>query len=186
MAQPLDETDTRQKRRRPCARLRYRLARDAHGHLDVLERREFRQQVVKLEDETDVAVAELDARGIAHRRQLVVPDADRPAVHRIQAAERMQQRALPHPRRADDREHRARFHRETQIAQHVNPLRAHLVELVQRLDCDERHLDPKSRIPNPKSQRGAAARLLIWNLGFAIWGLTHSNLNAWTGSSRDA
>ena len=57
-----------EQRRCPLPRLCERDAGDPHRHLDVLERREFRQQMMELEDEADVPVPELDQRRITHRR----------------------------------------------------------------------------------------------------------------------
>src|SRR5204862_3539694 len=98
-----------------------------------------------------VAVPELDQRIVGQRRQLALGDAHRSAVDAIEPAKRVQQRALPYAGRADDGEHLAVLDGEVEIAQHVNPLRAHLVILVEAFDTDERHSNPKTQIPKPKS-----------------------------------
>ena len=77
---------------------------------------------MKLEHEADVAVAKRDARFVVHRRDLVLADADLAAVDRVEAAEHVQQRALPHARRAHDRDHLALLDGQIEIAQHVQAL----------------------------------------------------------------
>ena len=81
-----------------CARPRIfqRTTSDAHRHLDVLRRIELRQQVVKLEDEPDVAVAELHERVVAQRPQVGIGDANLPRICAIESTEKVKQRALPH------------------------------------------------------------------------------------------
>src|SRR5438093_10647234 len=104
MFEALAQTDAREQRGRAATRLDDRLARNPHRHLHVLERVKFRQQVMKLEDKTDMPVPKLDKRSVRHRRELVILEADRSAVDAIEAAKRMQQRALPDSGCADDRE----------------------------------------------------------------------------------
>ena len=58
---------------------------------------ELRQQVVELEDEPDVAVAELDQRRVAHRRQVVPADARSPASARSRPPSRCSSVLLPTP-----------------------------------------------------------------------------------------
>src|SRR5262245_14543599 len=140
MPQPFAQAYSPQQRRRPMTGVVDGLARDAHRHLDVLERVEFWQQMVKLKNETDIAVPELDQRGVAHRRQFLLLNANRSAVDAIQAAERVQQRALANPRSADDSDHLAAFDRQIEVAQYMNLLRTDAVVLVQALNGYERHL----------------------------------------------
>ena len=66
--QALTEADALQQFFRATRRFACRHPRNPHRHLDVLERRELRQQVMELEDEADVPVPELDQRRITHRR----------------------------------------------------------------------------------------------------------------------
>ena len=95
MRQPLAETDAPQQFLGARPRLGQRHPRDAHRHLGVLERGELGQQVVELEDEPDLPVAERDD---ARRRQSGVSSvpsiAIAAAVDAIEAAEHVQQRAL--------------------------------------------------------------------------------------------
>src|SRR5207248_1850728 len=75
--------------------------------LRVLERAELRQQMVELEHEPDAPVAERDDVRVGKARQRHAVDRNRPLIDAIEAAEHVQQRALPHPGRADDRHHLA-------------------------------------------------------------------------------
>src|SRR6266850_8445627 len=127
MHQPLTKADARQQGGRAASRLGDGVTRDPHRHLDVLERAEFGKQVMKLKDEADVPVAELDERPVGHRGELVILDPDRSAVDSIEPAERMEQRALADAGGTNDSEHLARLDREIEIAQHVNALRANLI-----------------------------------------------------------
>ena len=73
---------------------------------------------MKLEDEADLPVAERDDLGIRQRRQLRLADPDGAAIGAIEATEHVQQRALPHPRRANDGHHLPGVDAEVEIAQH--------------------------------------------------------------------
>ena len=95
MRQPLAEPDAAQQLLGARPRLGHRHPRDPHRHLGVLERGEFRQQVMKLEDEAD-------AGGSGTRRprrrgsvgQTRAADRDPSLVDAIEPAEHVQQRAL--------------------------------------------------------------------------------------------
>ena len=94
---------------------------------------------MKLEHEADVAVAKRHPRFVIHRRDIVLADADLAAVDGVESAEDVQQRALPHAGRAHDREHLALLDGQVEIAQHVEPLVARRVELVESVNADKRH-----------------------------------------------
>ena len=112
MGQPLTESDARAAVPRPGRGTpAASAARDAHRHLDVLERGELRQQMVKLEDEPDVSVPERHDLGIGQRGQHRAVDDDGPLLGAIEPAEDVQQRALAGARCADDGEHLARRRR---------------------------------------------------------------------------
>jgi hypothetical protein len=96
MGEPLPQPDPIQEVACAAARLVARQPRNPHRHLDVLRRVELRQQVVKLEDEPDVAVAELDERRVRHRGQLGVGHANLTGIRAIEPAEEVEQRALSH------------------------------------------------------------------------------------------
>ena len=94
---------------------------------------------MELEDEADVAVAKGHARFVVHGGNVVLTDTDLSTVDRVEPAEHVQQGALPHARRAHDRDHLALLDGEVQIAQHVQPLAGHVVELVEAGDGNECH-----------------------------------------------
>src|SRR5262245_50563998 len=84
-------------------------------------------------------VAEGRQRVGLHRREILIANPDAAAVDRVESAEDVQQRALPHARRAHDRDHLTLFDDEVEAAQHLQPGRAHDVALVDRPGFQERH-----------------------------------------------
>ena len=111
-------------------RLGGRDARNAQRHFRVLERGELRKQMVELEDEADVLVPEGRQRFVCHGADVRIADPDGPGIGAIEAAQQVQQRALAHTGRADHRHHLAALDGQIEIAQHVQPLRADLIALV--------------------------------------------------------
>ena len=120
---------------RPFAPLAGRYVRIVEQReFDVLERRGFGQQIVRLEHESDFAVAE--------RRAVVAPHlADRDAVEpvfargrRVEAAQNVQQRRFSRAARAHDRHELALRDRERYAPQRVNRLAADLKVPAQILD----------------------------------------------------
>src|SRR5205085_7828493 len=67
------------------------------GQQDVLQRAERRQQVEALEDEADLRMAERGQLGVAHGAQVAAKDASGAVKLAVEAAEQVQQRALPAP-----------------------------------------------------------------------------------------
>ena len=134
MIEAIAQPDSREQCFGPWTRVGRGQARDAQRHHRVLHRREFRQQVVELEHEPDMPVAKRDPRLVVHRRDAVFADRDVAAVDRIQAAEHVQQRALPHSGRAHDRDHLALLDGQVEIAQDVQALARGGVELVEPRD----------------------------------------------------
>src|SRR6185369_4460228 len=118
--QPLREADLAERIGSALARRRALDPADAKRHGDVVERREFRQQVVELVDETEMAVAPLALLGRRERREVAAAEEDTPAGRRLEPAEQVQQRALARPRRADDGEGLAAPHRQVDALQHVD------------------------------------------------------------------
>ena len=139
MLEPFAEPHTRQQVDGPATSRAAWLARDPHRHLDVLGRVELRHQVMKLKDEADVAVSKLHQRGIVERPQIGVGDDDLSRVGAVQSSDQMQERALPHARRTDDRDHLSEGNVQFEITKDVDALRTQLVDLVQALDVDESH-----------------------------------------------
>ena len=98
--------------------------RDAQRHLDVLERGELRQQVVELEDEADVAVAERDQRASSvTSRHVDVADArSSPASGRSSPPSTCSSVLFPTPDAPTMATISPRAHLEVEVAQHVQPL----------------------------------------------------------------
>jgi hypothetical protein len=76
---------------------------DTEGHLDVLERRELRQQVVQLEDETDVPVAVGGEPARVAGEDLLATKEQSAGVRGVETAEAVQEGRLADARVADDR-----------------------------------------------------------------------------------
>ena len=89
--------DAPQKLGRAQAGVRQGHSRDAHRHLGVLERVEFRQQVVELKDEADALVAEGHDLWIRQGSEIDPTDGDGATVDAIQPAEHVEQGALAYP-----------------------------------------------------------------------------------------
>ena len=107
--EPLAEADPAPGSPPPARRsVRARQPQDQPRHHRVLERGELRQEVVELEDEADLAVAEL---GQPRRRSSTVTstpsNGDRPRRGRVERAEDLQERRLADARGADHRDHLA-------------------------------------------------------------------------------
>ena len=135
----LGEADALEQARGALAALGGRLARDAQRHLGVLDRAELRQQVVELEHEPHVLVAERDHRLVREAAELDLVDADRARVGRVEPAQDVQQRALADARRSDDGHHLAALEREIEILEHGQARAADGVALREAGDVDERH-----------------------------------------------
>ena len=84
--------------------LRTRTAADKPRNADVLESREFGQQVVELEDEADTFVAEAGQRLVAQRKGVLSVDLDTARVGARKRADDLQQRSLARAAGADDRD----------------------------------------------------------------------------------
>ena len=81
-------------------------------HRDILQSREFRQQMMELIDEPDRAIAQVAALGVAQPVHGGARDLDRAAGRQIEAAQQLQQRRLARSRRADDGDALAGAHRD--------------------------------------------------------------------------
>ena len=79
-------------------------ASDELGHHHVLERRELPQQVVKLEDEPDEPVPDLAGLPRPQTGEVHAAQPDRTAARAVERAEEVEERGLPCPARADDRD----------------------------------------------------------------------------------
>ncbi len=96
MLQPRPQPDPSQQLGRRAARRATRPAGDHQRQRDVLQRRELGQQVVKLVDETQMAVADPTALGLAGRADIMSGNANRAGAGIIEPAKQLQQGALAH------------------------------------------------------------------------------------------
>ena len=81
--------DAIQHLRRGCPRLLHRVAADHERHRDVLERREFRQQVMELVDEPQRTIAHAPALRLRERREGTALHEHLAAGRRVEATEQM-------------------------------------------------------------------------------------------------
>jgi hypothetical protein len=116
----LGQADARQHR----LRLRHRLfafhTPDQQRHGDVVQRREFRQQVVELVDEAERGVAQVAAPGFRQCREVLALQDHRAAARRIEAAEDVQQGRLAGAGSADDGDPFAAADGEVDVVQHLH------------------------------------------------------------------
>ena len=118
--EPRGQPDALEEPRRRAARHSARGVRAIRSGISAFStRRELRQQVVKLEDEADVPVAERDER----RRPTALPRSTSP-MRTVPASTASSPPStcssvlLPTPGRADDRHHLAALEREVEILEH--------------------------------------------------------------------
>src|SRR5215212_755142 len=126
MLEPLAETQEGEDLRRARLRLGFRQAADELRHDDVLERREFRQEMVELVDEAELLAPQRGAPGVAHAGGRAAADEDLAPVRLLEQPRHMQQRRLAGPGGRDERDELARPDREVRSAQHFEktlPLR---------------------------------------------------------------
>src|SRR5207302_2882200 len=95
------EADQGEKAARPLA---CRAARDARDHLrqhDVLESREFRQEVMELVDEAEMPATDRRAFAVGHTAALLAADQNLAAIRPLEQTRDMEERRLAGARRAD-------------------------------------------------------------------------------------
>ena len=139
VAEPLAEPELFEQRSRPRLRLAAeRLPADHGRHRDVLQRRELRQQVVELEDEADLLVAELREPVVRLREHVAAAVFYASGGGPVERAEQVEQRALARAALPDDRHHLALAHRERHAAQHLQLARLGLVRLAQPVGREQR------------------------------------------------
>ena len=93
--------------------------------------RERREEVEALEDEADLAAADVGALGVGGGRQVFVVDDDAPGRRRQKPAEQVQHRGLAAPRRPHDGEILALLHVERHAPQRGHVHAPHPVDLRQ-------------------------------------------------------
>ena len=109
-----------------------------HGQLDVVEGGGARQQVEGLEDEADLAVADLRQLVVAHLRDHLAAQDVVALGGRVQAADEVHERRLARAGRAHDGDVLAGIDGEADPAQGVDLFRAHDVGAPEVLGADER------------------------------------------------
>src|SRR5262249_43386799 len=102
MTEPLAETHALEQGAggAPCCGDLHAAHEQRHG--DVLQRREFRQQMMKLVDETERAVAQYAALALAERVDVASRHPHHTGARRIEAAENLQECRFARTRSADD------------------------------------------------------------------------------------
>ena len=95
--EPPFQPHSRQQRRGARPRFRHAHPRDPQRHLGILDGREFRQQVVELEHEADIAIPESDEIGIGHLRHAVIADVDDAGIGRPDRPSKCSSVLLPTP-----------------------------------------------------------------------------------------
>src|SRR5437868_482852 len=112
-------------------RLLARQPADQRRHGGVVQRGELREQVVELEDEADVAVAEARQRLLSHLERVLAVVEDVAGGRRIERSDDVQEGALAHAAWPDQGRHFPGPQRERCAAQDVDLLLAQPVRLVQ-------------------------------------------------------
>ena len=93
-----------------------------HGH--VLEEGELRQQLMKLEHEAHIAVAEPRQLRVIHPERLLAVETDAPAVRTVERAHDLEQSRLAGPARTDYRHDLARIHPQVDALEHLQTVEA--------------------------------------------------------------
>src|SRR5205823_11796799 len=99
----------------------------------------FGEQIMKLKNESDVAVAKRDHIRVRERREHGVANRDRSALRMVEAAKDVKERAPADARRAHDCYHLARFDGEVEIAKHGEGVLADWVAFRDALRFEKRH-----------------------------------------------
>ena len=107
----------------------FALAGHDHRQLYVLERRDAGNQIVKLEDEPDLAQAVDLERAFVHRSDVLPVDLDDAAGRTIDAAEQIEQRRFSAAARSHDRDRLSLLDAPVDAAQRMHFFRRHLVHL---------------------------------------------------------
>ena len=107
--------------------------------------------MVELKYEPDVPVPKRRQRVRLHRLEILIADPDGPLVDRIESAEHVQQRALPHTRGADDRDHLSFVDGEIEAAQHLQTRISDEVAFVDGSGLQERH--GQCEMPNAECRK---------------------------------
>ena len=120
MLRPMPDAHALQHVHRLAARIVLRHAANPERHRDVVERREFRQQMVELIHEAERAIAQLVALALLQFRERLAEQRHAAGARLVEPAEHVQQRALARPRRPDDRQLLAAMHLQLRVVQHLD------------------------------------------------------------------
>ena len=139
MRKPVRKPDRREQFLRALAGLRGRARLRERGHEHVFEDRALWEQVMKLEDEADRFIAKRGERLFIEPGDVASGHFHRPAIHSIQRADDIQQRAFSTAGRADDGDALTRADLQIQIAQHIDFIATiwRAVAFFEVLDFDE-------------------------------------------------
>jgi hypothetical protein len=113
------------------ATFRFRKLRQQQGQLDVLKRREHRDEVVHLEDEADVARAPVGQFPARHVRDFIARHADGAARRNIEAAQQVEQRGFARAARPHEGHEIAAVDVQVESLQDVDVLIAAAVGFIQ-------------------------------------------------------
>src|SRR5688500_19271526 len=128
------ESDTLEELGGAFRRRRGRPPSDAQRHHDVLERAELAQEMMELEHEADLLVAEPRELFVAQAGEVHAADGDEAAGRTIERAEDVQQRALPGAARADDGHHLTLLHGDGDAIEHRQQTSISADELLREID----------------------------------------------------
>ena len=111
--------------------------------------------MVELKDEPDALISEGDDLGIGQPREIRPVDRDAALVRAVEGPQQMQERALANARRADDRDHLARFDDEIGAVERGYGRFAAAEVAPHACETDERHAHLRTRRPNGGAGSGA-------------------------------
>ncbi|MNH15811.1 hypothetical protein D3C79_754330 [compost metagenome] len=131
VAQAMSQANAREQRFGALARFGDGGAADQQRHAHVLQRGEFRQQVMELVDEAQRAVAQQATGTLTEGRQLFAGQPDAALGRGVEAAQQVEQGTLARTRTADNGHPLTGVQLQLQTGQHLNLLRAFLVGLAQ-------------------------------------------------------
>ena len=117
-----------------------RLPADPERHRDVVERRELGQEVVKLVDEAERAVAKLAERLLGKPREARARHANLSRIDRVEPAHGVQQGRLARARRAEDRDGLPAGHAEGDVGEDGDGMVAVVIDLDEARDLDGKFL----------------------------------------------
>ena len=116
----MGEAHALEQSHRPLARLARRVARNAERDHDILSRRKFFQEMVKLENESHMPVPDHGQRLVIDAGDILTGNAHRSTRRPFQRSQYMQQRALSRTARSHHRHHLASADGEVHSSEHAH------------------------------------------------------------------